>query len=72
VKQSLHANVSFDMSVCSSILTEQLGFHWTDFHELLCWEFLLKSVNQIKIWPKKKTGILHEDLRVFIIRARIM
>jgi len=48
VKQYIHAVVSFD----PSILIEQLGFHWTNFRELLCWEFLLKPVNQIKIWLK--------------------
>jgi len=52
VKQYLHAVVSFDMSVCRSILVEQFGFHWANFREILCWESLLKAVNQIKMWLK--------------------
>ena len=28
------AIISFVMSVCPSVRMEQLGFHWTDFHEI--------------------------------------
>ena len=28
------ATVSFVMSVCPSVRVEQLGFQWTDFHEI--------------------------------------
>jgi hypothetical protein len=30
------AIVSFVMSICLSVRMEQLGSHWTDFHEILC------------------------------------
>jgi len=29
------ATISFVMSVCLSVRKQQLGFHWTDFHEIL-------------------------------------
>jgi hypothetical protein len=29
------ATVSFVMSVCLSVLVEQLGSHWTHFHKIL-------------------------------------
>jgi len=29
------ATINFFMSVRLSVLMEQLGFHWTDFHEIL-------------------------------------
>ena len=28
------ATISFVMSVCPSVRMEQLGSHWTDFHEI--------------------------------------
>jgi hypothetical protein len=28
------ANISFVMSVCPSVRTEQLGYYWTEFHEI--------------------------------------
>jgi hypothetical protein len=29
------ANISFAMTVCPSVRMEKLGFHYTDFHEIL-------------------------------------
>jgi len=35
----------------------QLTSHWTDFCGISCWEFLLKSVEKIKIWFKSGKNI---------------
>jgi hypothetical protein len=29
-----NANIGFVMSTCPSVRMEQLGSHWTDFHEI--------------------------------------
>jgi len=36
------------MSVCLSARMEQLGCHWTDFHEIWFWSIFRKSVEKIK------------------------
>ena len=36
---------SFNMSVCLSIRMEQHGSHWTDFHEIWCWNIFQKPVD---------------------------
>jgi hypothetical protein len=45
--------ISFDMSVCPSVRPsvrkEQLGSHWTDFHEILYLRIFLKCESVIKI-----------------------
>jgi len=40
---------------------ESLCSHWTDFHEILCWGFSLKSLTQIQVWliSDKKNGTLY-------------
>jgi len=40
------ATVIFVMSVFSSVCTEQLGFHWTDFHEIWYMTVFRKSVEK--------------------------
>jgi hypothetical protein len=44
------ATMSFVMSVClsvrPSISIQQLGCHWTDFHQISCLNIFLKSVNK--------------------------
>jgi hypothetical protein len=51
-------NVPFSLS-CPPVWTEQLGSHWTDFHEIWCLSiFFQKSVKKIKVSLKseKNTG----------------
>ena len=45
------ATVSFVMSVCPFVRMEQLGSHWTDFHEILFLSIFRKSVekNQVSL-----------------------
>jgi hypothetical protein len=51
---------------------EQLGSHWTDFDEALYLILFRKSVEKIQISLKseKITGILHEDVSVFLTMSR--
>jgi hypothetical protein len=41
------ATGSFIMSDCPSVLTEQLGFHWTDFHEIWYLSIFRKAIENI-------------------------
>jgi hypothetical protein len=36
-------------SVCLPVSMGQLGFHWTDFHEILYWRGFVKSVYTIQV-----------------------
>jgi hypothetical protein len=38
--------------VCLSVRIEQLGSHWTDFHEILYLKIFRKSVEKIKVLLK--------------------
>jgi hypothetical protein len=40
------ATVSFVLSVCPSVRMEQLGFHWTDFDQIL----YLSVFRNVRIW----------------------
>ena len=40
---------SFIMFACLSVCTEQLGFHWTDFHEIWYLNIFRKYVKQIQV-----------------------
>jgi hypothetical protein len=44
--------ISSCASVRHYIFIEQLGYKWVDFHEILFWGFLLKSIDQIEVWFK--------------------
>jgi len=46
------------LSVCLSISTEQLGSHWTDFHEVSYLSIFRKRVEKIQVSLKsdKKNG----------------
>ena len=48
------------LSVCLSVCMEQLGSHWTDFHEIRYLKTLRKSVGKILVWLKsdKTNGYL--------------
>jgi hypothetical protein len=48
------ANITFVLSifrssVCLSVHAEQLGSHWTDFHEILYLNISRKSVDKIQV-----------------------
>ena len=43
------ATVSFVFSVCSSVRMEQLGFHWTDFDQILYLTVFRKSIEKIQV-----------------------
>jgi len=46
--------------VCLSICMEQLGSHWMDSKELLCWRLLLlKYVGQIQVQLKSYKTNMH-------------
>ena len=65
--------ISFAMSVLPSVRIEQLGFHWTDFHEIF-WGIFQKSVEKIQVSLKSDDiyvlGSLHKDLCTFTITSR--
>ena len=56
----------------SSVRMEQLGSHFTDFHEILYVRVFRKSVEKILFLLKsdKKNDTLHEDLCTFMIMSR--
>ena len=41
------ATISFVMSVCPSVRVEQLGSHWTEFHEIIYLSIFWKSAEEI-------------------------
>jgi hypothetical protein len=43
------ATISYVMSVRPSIRMEQLGYHWTDFHEILYLTIFKKYIEKIKV-----------------------
>ena len=60
---------NFVMSVCPSVLIEQLGSHWTDFYEMRCLRIFRNSIEKIQVLLKsdKTNGyFIHEDLCTFI------
>ena len=54
------------------VRVEQLGSHWTDFHEVWYWNILRKSVQkiQVSLKPERVVATLHEDLCSFMIVSR--
>jgi hypothetical protein len=55
------------MSVRLSARIKQFGSHWTDFHEIGCLSFFLKSIEKIKC--SVKSGTLPEDQHKFLIKS---
>jgi hypothetical protein len=55
--------------VCLSVRVEQLGSHWTDFYEIVCFSVFRKSDNKIQVSLKsaQMTGISHECAFTFVI-----
>ena len=48
-KKVRKATISFVMSVRLSVRMEQLGYHWTDFHEILYLRIFRKPVEKIQV-----------------------
>ena len=44
--------IGFDIYVCPSVRTEQLGFHWTDFHEIWYLRIFIISVGKVRVTLK--------------------
>jgi hypothetical protein len=63
--------ISFVMSVPPSVRMEQLGYHWTNFHEIW-YEYFAKIFR--KFWFNynltRITGTVHEDKYTFLIISR--
>jgi hypothetical protein len=70
--KSRKATVSFVLSVCSSIRMEQLGSHWTDFHEIWFLSIFRKYVGKIQVSLKFNVIIttVPEDPCTFMIISR--
>jgi hypothetical protein len=41
--------MSVRLSICLPVRMEQLGSHWTDFHEIWYFNILRKSVEEIRV-----------------------
>ena len=59
--------VSFVMFVCASARMEQLGFHWTDFFEILHLNIFFKSVKKIQVLLKSDKNNGYEVICTFMI-----
>jgi hypothetical protein len=46
------ATIRFAMPVRQSVRKEWLGFHWRDFHKILCLLIFRKSVDTLQVWLK--------------------
>jgi hypothetical protein len=67
------ATISFVMSVCPSVRMEQLGSHWTVFHEIWYLSIFRKYVEKIFKFNWNLTriaGTLHEEPCTFLIILR--
>ena len=62
------ASISFVISVCPSVYVEQLGSHWTDFHEIRYFSMFKKSDEIINFHQNltRITGTLHEHTHTYI------
>jgi len=49
-KRLLDLGHSFCLPVRLPVRMEQLGFHWTDFHEILHWNIFRQSVEKIQFF----------------------
>jgi hypothetical protein len=65
--------LSVCLSVRPSIRVEQLGSHWTDFHEIWYLSVFRKSVEKIQVSLKydRNNGTWHEDLCTFVIESQL-
>jgi hypothetical protein len=63
----LSACLSVCLPVCPSARMEQLGSHWTDFHEILYPSIFRKSAEQtrVSLKPGNKNGTARANTRVY-------
>jgi hypothetical protein len=61
------ATVSFIVSVCLFVRMEQLGSHWTYFHETLYWRIFRKYVEKIQVALKSDKNNEYFTLRHVLI-----
>jgi hypothetical protein len=64
------ATISIVVSVCLSILTEQLRSYLTDFRKTWYFSIFRKSEIQVSLQSNNNNGTLHEDLCTFVIISR--
>ena len=66
------ATISFAMSVCLPFRMEQLGSHWTDFHEIWYLNIFRTFVEKIQVSLKsdKSNGYFTRRLITFMITSR--
>jgi hypothetical protein len=71
-KATISSIIYVCLSVCLSFRMQQLGSHWTDFHETLYLSIFRKSVEKIQdsLIPDKNNGTLNDDLCTFITVSR--
>ena len=62
------------LSTCPSVHMEQLGSHWTDFHEIWYLSIFRKSVVKIQDWLKSDINneYFGDDINTFMIMCRWM
>jgi hypothetical protein len=65
------ATIRFVMSVHPSVLMEQLGSHWKDFHEILYLRIFRKSVEKIQVSIKSHKNSLYFTWRPIYIFYQI-
>jgi hypothetical protein len=65
------ATISLVMSVRLPVRVEQLGSHWTDFHEIRYLSIFRKMSRKLKFHPNRKriTRTLHEDRYTVLITS---
>jgi hypothetical protein len=61
------------LSVCLSVSMKQLGFDWTDFHEIwVLFENLPKHSSFIKIWQEQRVFYINTNVNLPIIARSIL
>jgi hypothetical protein len=72
IAESYYSLCHVCLSVYSSVCTEQLSSHWTDFHEIWYWVFLKNLCRKFRLyWNLTRImDTLHEDLCAFMIISR--
>jgi hypothetical protein len=58
--------------ICPSVLTEQLGFHWTDFHEIRYLSIFVTYVEKIQVSQKSDIAVLEDQYARLIISRSVL
>jgi hypothetical protein len=59
--------ISFDMSVSPSLRIEQMGSHWTDFHEIRYLSIFQNFLEEIQVWLKSAKNNWYFTLKAVYI-----